>query len=346
MKTTVSLLILALLAGSCARRTEKKTGDRSESPTETISETGTRTPQAETDPQPTCPERKTPADIRIIRDLLYDRHTLEDTYPYRDTSRRFQWEKIRERLFFLDSIQTEPARWAVLQNYKNRNGEAPVVRRFRRNAYNRVSDSLGVERYQSVPLYLPEDTLTAERYGRDGWPVKQLGREGGFVRVATVAFPGEWLVPERYVHPLSDTVFFGKAVMIDRTNQNIATLEKADTAWIVRSMNPATTGVHNPPYAHETPEGLFLIQEKKVKMIYHRDGSTEIGGFAPYASRFTNGGYIHGVPVNAPRTGMIEFSPTLGTVPRSHMCVRNATSHAKFVYNWAPAEASVVFVYD
>ncbi len=71
-------------------------------------------------------------------------------------------------------------------------------------------------------------------------------------------------------------------------------------------------------------------------MIYLVDGSKETGGFAPYASRFTNGGYIHGVPVNAPRKSLIEYSPTLGTTPRSHMCVRNATSHAKFVYDWAP----------
>lgn len=71
--------------------------------------------------------------------------------------------------------------------------------------------------------------------------------------------------------------------------------------------------------------------------------TTETGGFAPYASRFTNGGYIHGVPVNAPRKTLIEFSPSLGTTPRSHMCVRNATSHAKFIYDWAPIEETLVF---
>ena len=80
--------------------------------------------------------------------------------------------------------------------------------------------------------------------------------------------------------------------------------------------------------------------------IRHIDGSKETGGFAPYASRFTNGGYIHGVPVNAPRKSLIEYSPTLGTTPRSHMCVRNATSHAKFVYDWAPVNETIVFVFD
>ena len=32
------------------------------------------------------------------------------------------------------------------------NKEAPLVRKFVRNVYRRVSDKLGVERYQSVPL--------------------------------------------------------------------------------------------------------------------------------------------------------------------------------------------------
>ena len=111
-------------------------------------------------------------------------------------------------------------------------------------------------------------------------------------------------------------------------------------------MNPITSGLHRPPYAQETPLGIFLIQEKKQKMIYHEDGSTEIGGFAPWASRFTNGAYLHGIPVNVPRTALIEYSPSLGTTPRSHMCVRNATSHAKFIYEWAPEEKTIVFVLE
>jgi len=41
--------------------------------------------------------------------------------------------------------------------------EFPHCILFHRDAYKRVSDTLGIERYQSVPLYLPEDTLTAER---------------------------------------------------------------------------------------------------------------------------------------------------------------------------------------
>ncbi|MGL4671009.1 L,D-transpeptidase, partial [Cetobacterium sp.] len=73
---------------------------------------------------------------------------------------------------------------------------------------------------------------------------------------------------------------------------------------------------------------------------------TEIDGYAPYASRFSGGGYIHGVPVNLPRTEMIEYSQTLGTTPRSHMCVRNATSHAKYIYEWAEINKGLVIVIE
>ncbi|MDL2265338.1 L,D-transpeptidase [Parabacteroides sp. OttesenSCG-928-G07] len=285
-------------------------------------------------------------EIKIRKELLYDSYTLEDEYPYQDTVRSFQWDKIHDALFFIDSVQLEPTTWAVLQNYKNRNREAPLVKEFTRNEYKRVTDAFGVERYQSVPLFLTTDTITGERYGRDGTPVKLLGETGGFYHVKTLNFDGDWLVPKRYVKVLGDTVAYNHVVVVDRKNQNITTLEKVGKEWLVRSMNPATTGVHSPPYAKPTPLGLFVIQEQKPKMIYLKDGSTETGGFAPWASRFSNGGYIHGVPVNAPGTSLVEYSATLGTIPRSHMCVRNVTSHAKFIYDWAPVEASFVYVLE
>lgn len=287
-----------------------------------------------------------PEDIHIEKQLLYDKHTLSDPYPYKDTTRRFQWDKMRERLAFLEFIQKKPTRWAILQNYKNRHGEAPLVKNYYRDAYKRIADTLGVERYQSIPLYPLNDTITPEIYGRDGALVKLLTEDNRFIRIEGIHTPGEWFVPKKYVYPIQDTVVFRKAIFVDRVNQNITTFEQVDSTWYVRSMNPATTGLHRPPFAQETPTGLFVLQEKKVKMIYLVDGSKETGGFAPYANRFTNGGYIHGVPVNAPRTSLIEFSPTLGTIPRSHMCVRNATSHAKFIYDWGPINETIVFVFD
>ena len=72
--------------------------------------------------------------------------------------------------------------------------------------------------------------------------------------------------------------------------------------------------------------GHVFTQQKKSRMVFLKDGSAATGGYAPYASRFTNGAYIHGVPVNVPRTAMIEYSFGRWVLqPRSHMCVRNAT---------------------
>ena len=85
-------------------------------------------------------------------------------------------------------------------------------------------------------------------------------------------YDGAWYVPKDYVRTLP-VHRFSKVIFVDRTDQNIATLEKMGTVWYVRSMNPATTGLHNPPYQQETPLGVYVIQEHKPKMYYLRDGS-------------------------------------------------------------------------
>ncbi|WP_304383819.1 murein L,D-transpeptidase, partial [Phocaeicola sartorii] len=208
-----------------------------------------------------------PGDIRLDKELLYDKHTLEDTYPYKDTTRHFQWEKIKERLALLENIRRKPAQWCILQNYKNRNGEAPLVKNFKRDAYKRIADTLGVERYQGIPLFLTDDTLTAERYGLDGLLTRHLGEQGKFTKVEPIFIGGEWYAPTQYIKLIPDSVVFNRAVFVDRHNQNIATLERKEEGhWLIRSMNPATTGQHRPPYAQETPLGMFVLQEKKTRM--------------------------------------------------------------------------------
>jgi len=288
-----------------------------------------------------------PGNLRIEKKLLYDKYTLDDIYPYKDTTRLFQWDKIRARLFYLDSIRSEPATWAVLQNYRNKNGVAPLVKKYYRNEYGNIADTFGVERYQSVPLFNLQDTLVAERYGYDGTLVQYIETIGKYMRVRVPSLnEEEYLLPAKYVKLIGDTVTFKKALFVDVTNQNIATLEYVDSVWYIRSMNPATTGLKKPPHQYPTPLGVFVVQEKKPKMLFLVDGTVETGGYAPYASRFCNGGHIHGIPVNAPRTTNIEYSSTLGTTPRSHMCVRCATSHAQFIYDWATSYDSIVFVFD
>lgn len=287
-----------------------------------------------------------PDAINIKKELLYDKYTLTDTFAYKDTFRVFHWHKMRPRLALVDAMQKKPVQWAILQNYKNKNGIAPLTKEFVRNEYELIADTFGVERYQSVPLYFPDNDSVPHRYGRDGSLVKYLGDTLDFTRVATMFFPGEWLVPKKYIKQIADTVIFNNVIFIDCSNQHIATLEKADTSWLVRSMNPATTGRYLPPYMQKTPPGIFVLQEKKSKMVYLKDGSPEVGGFAPYASRFCNGGYIHGVPSTAPREDILEYSSSLGTTPRSHMCIRNATSHAKFIYDWAPTNRTLIFILE
>ena len=191
--------------------------------------------------------------------------------------------------------------------------------------------------------------MIPEIYGRDGSLVriKAMDEDSKFARIQTV-YDGEeeWYAPKKYIKQIGDTVVFDKAIFVDRHNQNIATLEHVGSKWLVRSMNL------------RLPDSIVLLmrrkprwecmfsKKKKSRMIYLVDGSKETGGFAPYANRFTNGAYIHGVPVNAPRKSLIEYSPSLGTTPRSHMCVRNATSHAQFVYDWAPVNETIVFVLE
>lgn len=108
------------------------------------------TPVTETKPETAAVPP--PIETVIEKELLYDQHTLADTYPYKDTTREFQWDKIRAGLRLLDSIQQKPSRWAIFQNYRNKNGEAPLVRNFHRDAYKRfptpwVSNVTSLSRY-------------------------------------------------------------------------------------------------------------------------------------------------------------------------------------------------------
>ncbi len=291
---------------------------------------------------------KTAADIKLSTNLAYDKHTLAETYPYKDTTRVFQMEKIKEKLAYVENFQRAPASYAILQNHKNKNKEAPLVKNYHRNEYTRITDSLGNERYQSAPLYALGETGKPSIYGRDGSLVKLRSSDTlAMVQVEGVSFEGTWEAPKRYVKTIGDSVTFHRVVFVDVTNQNILTAERTgDCEWAIKSMNPATTGQHKPPYAQETPTGLFVVQEKKTKMYYYKDGTTSIEGYAPYASRFTNGAYVHGVPVNNPKGSIIETSWSLGTTPRSHMCVRNASSHAKFVFDWAKTFNALVIVIE
>ena len=287
----------------------------------------------------------------IEKDLKYNKYTLNNNYKYGKVDREFQWNKISGILDRLDSFQNQNIQFGTLQNYKNLNGLPPVAKQVAMEKYSNgerpaVKDKFGYRRNQGIPLYIEGDLDRPERYAPDGSLVSILSKNDSYYTVELESFDGTWLIPIKYVRPI-EAKSFSKVVVVDTKNQNITTLEEIDNTWKIRSMNPASTGLDRPPFQLPTPLGVFVVQGKKNKMEYLKDGShTEIDGYAPYASRFSGGGYIHGVPVNLPRTEMIEYTPTLGTTPRSHMCVRNATSHAKFIYDWAETYKGLVIVID
>jgi len=339
MNKGLTRLVFSLLVLALGCQQEKKSTVQEERPPK-------HQEAAHTKKQEEKPKPVTADDIVIKKDLLYKKYTLEDTYPYKDTTRGFQWDKIKEQLAFVENFQQTPSRYAVLQNYQNEQGEAPTIKDFKRDAYKRVADSFNVARYQAAPLYDPT-TDKPVRYGRDGWLIRVKGADTlARVPIAGVSFEGEYTVPKRYLRLISDSVQFNIINVVDVKNQNICTLEKVGKEWLIRSMNPVTSGRHKPPHAQETPTGLFVVQEHKSKMFYFEDGTRTYAGFAPYATRFTAGAYIHGVPVNNPKGSIIEYSESLGTTPKSHMCVRNASSHAQFVYKRSKDLSSLVIVID
>lgn len=283
--------------------------------------------------------------IKIEKALLYDKHTLQDTYKYAKTMRHFQWEKISRKIDSLYRFEEVATEFGALNNYKNRNGVAPVADSARKDIYHAITDKYGVKRDQSIPFYRPGNLSAPECYGIDGMLVWILRDTAEYLVIVPAFFKGVWLVPAKYVDRIKVRIF-KKLVFVDRTNQHIATLEDADSTWLVRSMNPATTGARRPPFQRPTPVGVYVVRNKLKRMPYLRDGGGGPGGFAPWASRFSGGGYLHGVPSAYPKKQVYEFSWSLGTVPRSHMCVRTVTSHAKFIYDWAPVDEALVIVFD
>ena len=286
-------------------------------------------------------------DVVVEKDFLYNQYALADTYLYGKITREFQWDKIKACLAQVHALRAQnDSSWAILQNKSNLNGKPAKAKDYSIDVYRDVVDRYGISSNQAIPLFVSDDLTTPERYALDGSLVNIIGQQGDFVIARTTTFDGEFLIPAKYIYQIVGILQIGKAIIVDKTNQNISTYEKVGDVWKVRSMNPATTGVHRPPYQRETPLGLFVLQAKIAKMQYYADGTTEIAGYAPWANRFSAGGYIHGVPVNLPATEIIEYSGTLGTTPRSHMCVRNATSHAKFVYYYFPVNETLVFVIE
>lgn len=259
--------------------------------------------------------------------------------------RIFQFDKMKEEIQKVENMSLQGP-ITYINNYHNLKGYAPAYQ-------GEELDKDGNRRSQSAPGYPNLYDLDEFSYLGDGTLVRVLSAGAQYTRVATVKEEGVYFVPNQYIATPAAITEIKKAVVIDRNNQNEAVFEKIDSEWKVISYTLATTGTVG-KYHQLTPLGYFYGIEKRERFYYYKDGTSMIQGYAPYAIRFAGGAYVHGVPVNYQFTaegdridpGKIEYSRTLGTIPLSHKCVRNFTSHAKFIYDWYRPGEMVVIVME
>jgi hypothetical protein len=281
---------------------------------------------------------------QIVQDQTVHGYILASLAEYRT----FQFTKMAEAVSSLQH-EVDGQLTAYINNYKNRSGVPPLYQ-------GQTRDAWGVKRYQSAPAYLAPSAQGDFRYIAAGTLVTILGQTDTLYRIRTLNFPGEYYVPKRYVSLKNSIDRLTKVIVVDRRNQNEGVFEYAFGRWYLISYTFATTG-EQARYKEPTDLGYYMAIEKAGKFLYLDDVTRVIDGYAPYALRFSGGAYIHGVPVNIPRylvqgnhvlsyPPMIEYSSTIGTVPRSHKCVRNYTSHAKFLWDWAEIGKTAVIVIE
>ena len=235
---------------------------------------------------------------------------------------------------------------AYVNNYWNRKGYAPLY-------HGGIFDRFGNRRSQSAPGYYDLNNKNEFIYITDGSLIRMLAKEGDYTKAQLLGSGGVFYIPSKYVAEPIGSAALKKVIVIDRKNQNEAVFEKKSDGWKVISYTLATTGADG-EYQQPTPVGFFYGIEKRDKFLYYTDGTTDIQGYAPYAIRFSASSYVHGVPVdftydaigNQIEPAMQEYSKSIGTVPLSHRCVRNYTSHAKFLYDWYTAGETAVIVIE
>ena len=274
---------------------------------------------------------------------------LENNRPYFGfvsadvvTKRVFQFDKMHEAVLKAEKAASEGP-LTYINNYHNLKGWAPLYQ-------GEELDKSDGRRSQSAPGYPDSSDLSEFSYLSDGTLVRVLSQAGQYTRVSLVKDGAVYFVPSQYIATPAAVTMIRTAVVIDRINQNEVVLEKTGEEWNVISYTLATTGTTG-EYHQTTPLGYFYGIEKRERFYYYKDGTTKIQGYAPWAVRFSGGAYLHGVPVNYKFNstgdrvdpGKIEYSRTMGTVPLSHKCVRNYTSHAKFLYDlYTPGEMIVI----
>lgn len=232
-----------------------------------------------------------------------------------------------------------------IDNWKERNGKSPLYR-------GKTEDTKGNHRAQSAPGYPDPTNLSEFFYIADGTLVRYLSERGDLIRTEIVATGETLYIPNRYLPKIQAVTDLKKLIAIDLDQQNELVYEKIDGTWTLISRTFATTGKIG-TYSSPTPKGFFYAIELRKQFYYYKDGTTMFQGYAPYAIRFTDSAYIHGIPVDFHYTsqgtrvvpGHRETSSTIGTIPLSHKCVRNNTSHAKFLYDWFSTGETIVVIF-
>lgn len=275
----------------------------------------------------------------------YQNGTIRSGYMFSSLveKRNFQFGKMASSLENLRA-QISSGKMGYVNNYKNRNGLPPLYK-------GTTSDKYGTLRDQSAPAYASLGNKSELIYFDDGKLLRIIGEQDSYYKVESLERPGSYFVPKKYVYTKNAPSSLGQVIVVDRKNQNEAVFEWTGSSWQMISYTFATTGAQD-KYRFETPLGYFMAIERRSKFLYLDDITKEIAGYAPYAVRFSGGAYVHGVPVDYIKKngqlidpGQKETLYTLGTVPRSHKCVRNYTSHAKFLYDWVKVgQASVIVI--
>jgi len=232
-----------------------------------------------------------------------------------------------------------------ISNYKNQNGTPPQIG-------EESIDQYGYRFYHSAAAYSEASTESEFRYIPDGMLVRIINETEEFYHVNVPDFEGDFYVQKQYINRENTLTDLRKVVVVDRDQQNQASFEVVEGGLNLVSYVLSTTGFKG-EFSFVTTLGNFKVIEKRERFEYLQNGTQEIAGYAPYALRFTGGAYIHGVPVaykeeNGEKVdpGIIEYLHTIGTFPRSNMCVRNFSSHAEFLYNWMDSQNGAVIIID
>jgi len=302
----------------------------------------------------------------------YENEVIKTGYVYSKivSLRTFRFELALEQIEHLESFFSTEKQMGKINNYKNYSGWAPRID-------GGDTDAFGNKRDQSAPLYDSYDAESSFRYLSDGQIFDIIDDSYNMYYVYVPYYDAYGYLPKKYVSTSNSVKELKQAIFVDVKNQNIFSLELLEDQWVVKSISFATSGKES-EYKEKTVPGYYAAIQKKDQFLYLDDITKELDGYAPYAIRFNGGAYLHGFPVNfhwktekklvSPEEfdeegiltkeavyediriggpidpGHIEYSYTLGTIPLSHKCVRNPTSHAEFMYNWINLDQSIIII--